>query len=464
MATIQQLYPKSQRFISVAISPQCYFSGRRKTFHLPSIRRRYTRQHCRYITSSDTTNKAAATDATVTENDVDNSNLAAKLIKPKPLFPWRHSPHPLPRLTRPRPTSRRGDSETAVDEENPYETDYYTKGGPLGQGWPSPMDPWLRAVLQASSMHLLGMSWFSVAMPWSRKDWIEEMEAAFCDAFAKGVNGMIIDTYSLEDQDVISSENEKSNSKSDNKKSNDDGTETNHESFDVDFEHTMDPNPLKEKASDDTKNSIETDSEKPYDEEQEQNAMLEQSLRKLYQSARRHSHPSKINILLRTQPQSASIESMFPIYGLSRTLVRNHPNLRHSYRNLAMNMQRKQREAMAEGRRLSPIEIGRYTTNGLYELLKRSAKLSSDGMGVITIIAQVSIRCREIFCVKDVESGEILQGHGDGRERDVTHLVRFEIVVKDPPEPMADGDWGMVIGRWQITDWDDLLDGNVWFT
>jgi hypothetical protein len=47
-------------------------------------------------------------------------------------------------------------------------------------------------------MHLLGMSWFGVVMPWTRKDWIENMEMAFCDAFATGVNGMIIDTYTLE--------------------------------------------------------------------------------------------------------------------------------------------------------------------------------------------------------------------------------------------------------------------------
>ena len=27
-----------------------------------------------------------------------------------------------------------------------------------------------------------------------------------------------------------------------------------------------------------------------------------------------------------------------------------------------------------------------------------------------------------------------------------------------------DDDWEIEIGRWQITDWDDLLDGNVFFT
>lgn len=193
-------------------------------------------------------------------------------------------------------------------------------------------------------------------------------------------------------------------------------------------------------------------------EDEEQNSMLQYSLRNLYQSARQHSHPNKVNILLRTQPQYAVIESMFPVFGMSRSLVQNHPNLRHSYRNLVKEIQHKEREV---GQKLNPVEVGKIVMNGFLSLMERSAQLSSDGKGVITIIAQVSIQCREIFCVKDVESGEVLQGEGDGQSRDVTHLVRFEIVLK---ENFDKGPWDMDLGRWQITDWDDLLEGNVWFT
>lgn len=188
----------------------------------------------------------------------------------------------------------------------------------------------------------------------------------------------------------------------------------------------------------------------------EQFSMLQQSLRNLYQSARQHTHPNKINIVLRTQPQSAVIESMFPVFGLSRSLVQNHPNLRHAYRNIAKEIQRKENEV---GKKLDPIQVGKIIMNGFLTLMDQSAKLSTDGKGVITIIAQVSIKCHEIFCVKDVDSGEMLQG--DGQARDVMHLVRFEIVLK---ENFEKGPWDMEIGRWQITDWDDLLEGNVWFT
>jgi superfamily I DNA/RNA helicase len=62
----------------------------------------------------------------------------------------------------------------------------------------------------------------------------------------------------------------------------------------------------------------------------EEYSMLQCNLRNLYQSAKKLSHPNKINILLRTEPQSAKIESMFPLFGLSRSLVEDRPNLRHT--------------------------------------------------------------------------------------------------------------------------------------
>ena len=224
------------------------------------------------------------------------------------------------------------------------------------------------------------------------------------------------------------------------------------DNFDVDFEHTINPIPLKETNDEETSPEDANESSS----QDEQFSMLQQSLRNLYQSARQHTHPNKINIVLRTQPQSAVIESMFPVFGLSRSLVQNHPNLRHAYRNIAKEIQRKESEV---GKKLDPIQVGKIVMNGFLTLMDQSAKLSTDGKGVITIIAQVSIKCHEIFCVKDVDSGEMLQG--DGQARDVMHLVRFEIVLK---ENFEKGPWDMEIGRWQITDWDDLLEGNVWFT
>ena len=84
----------------------------------------------------------------------------------------------------------------------------------------------------------------------------------------------------------------------------------------------------------------------------------------------------------------------------------------------------------------------------------------ADGQGMLesTIIAQVAIHCREAFSVIDTGLGEVVQGDPDGKPIDVTHLVRFEMVVQASVQGGPS-----TLGKWQITDWDDLLDGNVWY-
>jgi len=85
-------------------------------------------------------------------------------------------------------------------------------------------------------------------------------------------------------------------------------------------------------------------------------------------------------------------------------------------------------------------------------------KQDDEGVIQMTVVAQAVIECDEVFYVRDVGSGEIVQGDGDGKVNEVLHLVRFEMVV--------DWDWQrreMHTGNWQITDWDDLLDGNIYY-
>jgi len=410
--------------------------------------------HIRLFSTEDNTSStktAAAEAAAKTSGDdaitadgktsaTDFSSTTANLVKPRPLFPWRSSPYPLPRLVMPTrnntspPDEDSDETNQPMSDEDYYDSDYFTRGGPLGPGWFSPMEPWFRGVLYANSMHLLNVSWLKIIVPWTRSQWVEEMEWCFCEAFLRGVNGMIYDTYMLDESDE---RDRNENIQSD-------------ESFDLvlDFDHTIRKH----------KGTKEDDKRRILDQNEE-HCMLQHNLRQLYQSAREHSLPSDVNIVLKTEPVRAEIESMFPVFGLSRSLVQDHPNLRHSYRNLAKRIERKYKEKQQEGKQKPNIlEIATIVAKGMDELLETSAKLSDDGNGLITIIAQVSIHCREVFCVKDVATGEILQGYDDQNPRDVTHLVRFEIVVKDALEPE------LLVGRWQITDWDDLLDGNVWFT
>ncbi|KAL7454344.1 hypothetical protein ACHAWC_005984 [Mediolabrus comicus] len=437
---------QQQRILrAVVVSSRC-----RKKKYRPCNNQIIVRRTLSSSTDSNASEKTARTagDDTLTvdgEAASDDCGIAAQVIKPRPIFPWRSSPYPLPRLVMPKRSTSKDDSDdnesnaTTTDEEEYYDSDYFTKGGPLGPGWFSPMEPWFRGALYAYSMHIvLGVGLLQIVLPWKRKGWEENMEWCFCEAFLRGVNGMIYDTYMINECDD-SDRNESVQSD---------------ESFDLvlDFDHTI------RKHKEDSITSGKDDKHSMLDKNEE-HCMLQYNLRQLYQSAREHSLPSDVNIVLRTEPIRAEIESMFPVFGLSRKLVSDHPNMRHSYRNLAKTIQRKQKEKQLEGKnqKLNFLEIATIITKGLDDLMQSSVQLSDDGSGLITVIAQVSIHCREVFCVKDVVTGEILQGYEDTNPRDVTHLVRFEIVVRGSPE------LGLDIGRWQISDWDDLLDGNVWF-
>eukprot|EP00536_Pseudo-nitzschia_multiseries_P010976 jgi/Psemu1/204661/e_gw1.354.13.1 len=77
-----------------------------------------------------------------------------------------------------------------------------------------------------------------------------------------------------------------------------------------------------------------------------------------------------------------------------------------------------------------------------------------------TILCQVLVPCKETFWVKDRATGALLQG--DPNPQIVYHLVRFEQVTKTL---FVRGSRKLFpfkheLGNWQITDIDDLCDGN----
>lgn len=188
-------------------------------------------------------------------------------------------------------------------------------------------------------------------MPWTRNEYIHELEHAFCCAFSCGVTSILpISPCSLV------------------RKDSPDGAE-----FDVNIDIILDSIPETSETNIDCNGNG------------DEYNMLQQDLRKLYQSARKYTRPTKLHIVLRTVPTSAEVQSMFPVFGLSRKLVGDHPNLKHSYRNLAKELQRMQKDAAATGRgRLSPVDVGRFLFDGLEELMERSAQLSGDDRASIT--------------------------------------------------------------------------------
>eukprot|EP00978_Attheya_sp_CCMP212_P005377 scaffold12028_cov50-Attheya_sp.AAC.3 len=221
----------------------------------------------------------------------------------------------------------------------------------------------------------------------------------------------------------------------------------------VDFDHTITPindtdsgDPFAASPMNDiTKEKKEDDDDDYPDTEY----MLESKMRHLYKGAYKHGK-STMQVQLRIQPVGAKLTSLFLVPFLTRDGVEQTPALRHAYRNIGEHLEKK---AIELERDLSFVE-------GVEEINKHGSKLlrkveKSDGGVESTLVAQVSIQCLERFSVTDKGTGKVLQG--DGKENQVQHLVRFEMAVST----YRDGTKN--IGKWQITDWDDLLDGNVFF-
>ena len=138
-----------------------------------------------------------------------------------------------------------------------------------------------------------------------------------------------------------------------------------------------------------------------------------------------------------------------------RKEVEDNVALKHSYRNIMKSLHH---ESEIKGRDLSYFEIGNIVSKKLDNMSSKQRRNRGDDIMQMTIVAQVAVQCDEVFVVRDVDTGDVVQGDPSEGVNDVTHLVRFEVVVD------MDGQTGEIeIGSWQITDWDDLLDGNIWF-
>ena len=156
------------------------------------------------------------------------------------------------------------------------------------------------------------------------------------------------------------------------------------------------------------------------------------------------------------------IMAMFLIPFLTRTEVEDNVALKHSFRNIVKPMHQKSNEL---GRELSYYELGNLAAEKLDDMSleqirrrRRKGLAGDDDYTVqMTVVAQVAIQCDEVFVVRDTDTGDVVQGDVEENVNDATHLVRFETVIDlDLDDRQA------VIGGWQITDWDDMLDGNIW--
>ena len=435
------LYRPSSRG-HLAIAPSRYFSGAKNDI------------------STDLDKKLqSSNDTTVdNENPIKRESYAVKL-DPRAIFPWRHSPHPLPRLI-------------------PDHEEFITQGGYLGPHMP-PMNQFFRVFGWINSAGFLGAKILNYG------EWKSDLEFAFMHAFSTGVQGVLDDVYHFpkqeegckdedgddddddDDDDGVQKDkaveaDKNSANDEDGKTKEEDSNESNNgnahehdidrtdpqELYPIEFQHTFTPDDeyqLKKHSS----------------EEYASHGMLEPALINLYRSA----HTScnhKLQIKLRSRPKSAEIQSLFLIPFLTRTEVEDNVALKHSFRNIVKAMHQKSNEL---GRELSYYELGNLAAEKLddmsLEQIKRRRRkgLAGDDDYTVqmTVVAQVAIQCDEVFVVRDTDTGDVVQGDVEENVNDVTHLVRFETVIDlDLDDRQA------VIGGWQITDWDDMLDGNIW--
>jgi len=117
-------------------------------------------------------------------------------------------------------------------------------------------------------------------------------------------------------------------------------------------------------------------------------------------------------------------------------------------------------------------------SNSYSSSLEPSRELMEDfrqkGVSENTVVCQVLVPCKETFWVKDVATGQIIQGDAQ-QQRTVIHLVRFEQVTKTHIVYNNNNDsdnsnsssssrffpFRHELGEWKITDIDDLCDGNL---
>jgi len=312
-----------------------------------------------------------------------------------------------------------------------------------------------RSIMWANSAAFLGASTWRLLHP---SFWEEDLCDGFLVAYSQAINGILFDmrdkSGKMEADENTRGKNSREGSDDDNRNEIDyDGStrgkkieeEKEKADYGKDFAVNFRGNLASSSDDDgDMRNEIEEGSPQV-------DLMLESRLRELYLSARRHAPPN-IEVRLASHPVSAELSNLFMIPFVSREEVEKTPSLRRSFGDVLNHFRKFQGTGLKSTKELPKLI-------SMLETMGRNQASRNRGIVECTVIAQVSINCREIFSVKDTNLGLVLQGGSDSLIKNVTHLVRFEMTVSVPLEEVGPPR----IGCWVITDFDDLLDGNTWF-
>jgi len=255
--------------------------------------------------------------------------------------------------------------------------------------------------------NMLGRSWYELFLP---SVWKASLANDFSWAFQKGLAALLSRVFSVPIQNIDQEE-----------------FGIIHDSDALSVEKDTPDNVSNEDSN--TSNTTAEEHQPSSVEDSYCNSMLEQKLIDFYDSV----DPSNTSVLLCMKPISSKIENIFSV-SFSRNMVQEDASL--------VEIGRKMRYAAQVDR--NPMEAAR-----MLKTLEEKGK----SINFFTVICEVSIQCLEAFVVRDKNTGAIVSGSTEPEK--VLHLVRFEVVVN------MDGT--SHLNSWRIVDWDDMLNGNVWY-
>lgn len=171
--------------------------------------------------------------------------------------------------------------------------------------------------------------------------------------------------------------------------------------------------------------------------------MLGDDLIQLYQSAH-ESGRGQLQILLQLEITGYQFFDLFALPFVTREAVERDSSLLRDMRDHFRTM----REAPARG------------FSQFSEYIEQQA-MRSDGSLFTTLDLQVLVEVDEIFSVTDKNTGRVVQG--DGKRRQVQHLVRLETTVETIPEENFPYVPTHKRNDWKIVDIDDLLGTPAWY-
>jgi hypothetical protein len=355
-------------------------------------------------------------------------------VQPKALFPWRHetADNPLPRLTRDAPEFK------------------YNTSAAVPRGTQSFI----------ANMFLQIPTWQTLLV-----DWRAQLAESASYAFTRGVAGIISNVYRVPYRRLLRDD-----------ASADTTTLTFFDSNLGDGEASATaagnatdvPPPPNDNPS--SSSSTERNEENPADEDEDEDdcpdveCMLDQPLRKLFQSAHEHGK-DQLLVRLETTPIRAVFYSLFCLPFVSRRAAARDPSVLEQMKKVVLRASRQ-----------TDVSAG---FSAMYEYVQ--SQVEQHDRLETTVELQVLVECEEIFQVVDRSTGIVVQGAGaggagspgDGESSDgqppspskrvVWHLVSLEATSTTNFSDTFPYLPETIPGNWVITDIDDLLSVRKWY-